>query len=78
MKNFELSLPLVNGELQDIFCGDVSGKEVVHELITDDFGPPPKSMDITVTTESGKKVKLVVPYDDDSNVVVLIDGEKLV
>ncbi len=55
MKNFELSLPLVNGSLQDIYYGDTSGVDVIHELITDDFGAPPRSMDITISLGSGKK-----------------------
>jgi|GEM_PF-781395 len=77
MKNFVLSLPLVNGGLQDIYYGEVSGMEVIHELITDDFGAPPRSMEMTVTIESGKKVKIVIPYDHSSDAIVIVDGEKL-
>lgn len=77
MKNFELSLPLVNGGMYDIYYGDTSGKNVIHELITDDFGAPPRSMEITVTTESGKKVKIYIPYDHENDASVIIDGEVL-
>ena len=77
MKNFELSLPLVDGSMLDIYYGNTSGKEIIHELITDDFGAPPRSMEITVTIESGKKVKVYIPYDNDSDASVIIDGEIL-
>jgi hypothetical protein len=77
MKNFEISLPLVDGSMQDIFYDECSGKEVVHQLITDDFGAPPRSMYIQVETKTGKKVKIHIPYDDYSDASVSIDGEIL-
>ena len=40
MKNFELSLPLVDGAMFDVYYGEVSGKEIIHSLVGDDFGLP--------------------------------------
>ncbi len=77
MKNFEISLPLVNGSMYDIYYGETSGKEVIHDLISDDINPPPRSMRIEVKTESGKKVCLTIPYDEFSDASVTIDGTKI-
>lgn len=75
MKNFELSLPLVNGSLFDVYYGQVSGKDLIHSFAGDDFGPPPQYMRITVSTPSGRKISLHVPYDDKSDAVAFIDDE---
>jgi hypothetical protein len=77
MKNLEISLPLVNGDLMDVFDDEISGKEIIHELITDDFGAPPSYMRIQITTDSGKVVALCIPYDDTSDASVSIDDEPI-
>jgi len=77
MNNFELSLPLVDGSMSDIYYGETSGIDVIHELITDDFGAPPRSMLIQIKTDSGKTVKISIPYDDSSNATVHIDNDQL-
>ena len=77
MKNFELSLPLVDGSMLDVYYGEVSGKEIIHSLVGDDFGPPPVYMAIRITTKSGKNVNLHIPYDHKSDAVVLVDDEQL-
>lgn len=77
MKNFEMSLPLVNGSALNVYSGDISGKAFIHEHYSDDFGAPPKWLEIVVTTESGKKAKVIIPYDNNSNAIVQIDGEVL-
>ena len=61
----------------DVYYGETSGKEVIHDLISDDTNPPPRSMRIEVKTESGKKVCLNIPYDNFSDAWVTIDGEQI-
>ena len=77
MDNLNIFLPLVDGSLMDINEGWESGKEIIHDLISDDFGPPPNRLCIEVTTESGKKVCIHVPYDESSNASVTIDGDNI-
>ena len=49
-------------------------KHAVTFIAGDDLRPPPRSINITVKTESGKLVKLVIP-NDLTNAIVMIDGE---
>lgn len=77
MKNFKLSLSLVDGSLLDVYHGVISGKTVIHELITDDFSPPPIRMCMQVRTDSGKIISINIPYNDASDATVMIDGEPI-
>jgi hypothetical protein len=75
MSNIEVSLPTVDGSaLYPHEFGD-SCKLAIHTLYSDDFGAPPKYMQIEVKTESGKAVKVIIPYDDDSTALVTVDGK---
>lgn len=38
------------------------GKSLIHELITDDWGPPPNYVDIKGVTEDGEKIDERIPY----------------
>ncbi len=38
------------------------GKELINELITDDWGPPPLLVEIKGIKEDGTKVDLTIPY----------------
>ena len=38
------------------------GKELINELITDDWGPPPLFVEIKGIKEDGTKVDLTIPY----------------
>lgn len=38
------------------------GKELINELITDDWGPPPLLVEIKGIKEDGTKVDLSIPY----------------
>lgn len=54
-----------------------SGKHAVHTLYSDDFAAPPKFMQIEIKTESGKTVKVMIPYDHTSKTSVSIDGNEI-
>ena len=49
-----------------------SGKELIHELITDDFGVPPKYLSFEAKDEQGQMVTVTIPYDDRDTVSVKI------
>ena len=51
-----------------------NGQELIHELLSDDWGPPPVSLSIKAFTKDGKKVIIRIPYDkDDDEVFVEIE-----
>lgn len=77
MSNIEIDAPLVNGGMMSYHERGESCRLAVELLIGDDFGAPPRSLNFTVLTDSGKKVKLVIPYDHKDEAIVLVDGEVL-
>ncbi len=64
MKNLEVYLPLVNG---DMFPLDYpTGRELIHDMLTDDWGPPPTALVFEAKTDDGKTVRISIPYDEKS------------
>lgn len=72
----KVSISLVDGSLQEYSEGDnfvsrlkllqsqgYQGKTLVHELISDDWGPPPRFVHIKGTTSEGSKVDVQIPYE---------------
>jgi len=51
--------------------------DVVNAITGDDYAAPPQSLTIEVKTESGKKVKVIIPYERKGKVIVMIDDEKI-
>lgn len=51
-----VAAPLVNGDLWDPLDEDATCGDVVELMCGDDLRPPPTSVVIKVTTESGKLV----------------------
>ena len=49
-------------KLQQLRDQGLTGKRLVHELLTDDWGPPPRSVRISGIVR-GKVVNEVLPYD---------------
>jgi hypothetical protein len=72
-----LAAPLVDGGLWDPLDEDATCGDVVELICGDDLRPPPTSVVIKVTTESGKLVELWIPNSDSGKVSVRIDGEKV-
>lgn len=77
MSNITIDAPLVNGDLMPYHEKGESCRLAVETLIGDDHGAPPRSLNFTVTTDSGKIVKLVIPYSRDGEAIVMVDGEKI-
>jgi hypothetical protein len=77
LSNIEIDAPLVNGGLMPYHDKGESCRRAVELLVGDDFGAPPRSLNFTVRTESGKTVKLVIPYDHNGKAKVLIDGDAI-
>ena len=74
MSNLTIEAPLVDGSLMPFFDDGEACKHAVTFIAGDDLRPSPRSINITVKTESGKLVKLVIP-NDLTNAIVMIDGE---
>ena len=73
MSNLKIYLPAVDGSAYFLQEEDDSCKDAIHMLFTDDFAAPPTRMVIEVATESGKNVKVNIPYDANGQVSVQID-----
>jgi hypothetical protein len=74
MSNLTIEAPLGEGRLMSFFDEGEACNYAVTFIAGDDLRPPPKSVNITVKTKSGKLVKLVIP-NDLSSAIVMIDGE---
>ena len=72
MKNLRITVPLVNGDLFPLEFD--SGKELIHTLVSDDWGPPPTCLRIEATTEDGKTVTISIPYSESNKVGVWIES----
>jgi hypothetical protein len=66
---------LVDGGIQDFEFGPefldhlralraegLTGKRLIHALITDDWGPPPRMVEISGTTTKGEYVNVTIHY----------------
>jgi hypothetical protein len=60
MKNLRIYLPLVDGSVFDLEYD--TGMQLIHEMVTDDWGAPPRSMVIEARTDDGKRVVITIPY----------------
>lgn len=75
MSNVTIHAGLVNGDLQSIIAGRSS--EVLVDAFAGDYtGSPVSSVTITVLTDSGKQVQIVIP-NSSANAWVKIDGEMI-
>ena len=72
MRNFRISVRTVDGGVQDVT--EDSGKELIHQLVSNDWAAPPTALEIVATTDDGQKVRITVPYTDDDRVSVSIES----
>ncbi|WP_086010479.1 hypothetical protein [Uliginosibacterium gangwonense] len=77
MANITLSAPLVDGSLMPYIGENHSCEEIVSFVCSDDCGPPPQSVLITVKTESGKLVEISIPNETDAIARVTVDGKAI-
>ena len=70
MKNLDIFLPLVNGE--QLPLNYPNGRELIHEMVSDDFAAPPLSLCLEATTDDGKIVRITIPYNDSDKASVII------
>ena len=57
------SIPVSAEALARLQRDGLAGRELIHALITDDWGAPPAFVKISGTTERGEVVSLVIHYD---------------
>ncbi|MBT0624491.1 hypothetical protein KIH32_11285 [Pseudomonas fluorescens] len=77
MSNLDVYLPAVDGSQYWLHEKGESCKNAVHTLFSDDYAAPPIQMVIEVTTETGKVVRVNIPYDHNGKATVQIDGKAL-
>lgn len=73
MKNLEITIPMVNGDLFDLVDECMSGREVIHTLAGDDFRPPPRCLCIEAKADDGKTVRITIPFSDSEKASVIIE-----
>jgi hypothetical protein len=73
MTNLRAFLPLVNGH--EYVLEFQSGKELI-DAISDDWGVPPRLLILEASTPSGQRVRISIPYDEESAAsAVIVEGE---
>lgn len=78
MPIIQITAPLVNGDLWDPLDEDnASCQDAVDLVCGDDLRPPPTSVIIKVTTDSGKLVEVRIPASDSGKAIVRIDGKTI-
>jgi hypothetical protein len=75
MSNIEVYVSAADGSAYWIHEKGESCKNAIHTLFTDDFAAPPTQMVVEITTDSGKVVRVSIPYSHTDKAVVRIDGE---
>lgn len=71
MKNLRVFLPLVDGGQLELDYN--TGRELIHGMVSDDFGPPPHSLQLEATMEDGRRVRIGVPYNSSDKVFVAVE-----
>lgn len=71
MRNLDIFLPLVNGERLPLNYRN--GRELIHEMVSDDFDAPPHSLCLEATTDDGKTVRITIPYNDSDKASVIFE-----
>ncbi len=75
MTTISVSIRMVDGSLSE-FASDESllrklyalqgqglrGKQLIHQLLSDDWGPPPLVVEIYGTSSDGKQIHVRIPY----------------
>ena len=76
VSNLEVYAPLVNGDVYPMHEVAEACKLFINRFLGDDLRPEPRSITLNITTESGHKVRVVIP-NDLSSAVVFLDDEKI-
>jgi hypothetical protein len=71
MRNLNLSLPLADGGRHPLDFE--SGRELIQELLGDDWGAPPRCLQIEAKAQDGRTVIISIPYSDSDEVSVKIE-----
>jgi hypothetical protein len=55
--------PSILQRLAELEARGFQGKPLIHELLTDDWGPPPVTITLTWTDANGRPATRMLPYD---------------
>lgn len=75
MTSISVSIRMVDGSLSEFAADEgflnklyalqaqgLRGKQLIHELLSDDWGPPPRVVEIHGTLLDGKQIDIRIPY----------------
>lgn len=75
MTSISVSIRMVDGSLSEFAADEgflnklhalqaqgLRGKQLIHELLSDDWGPPPCVVEIHETLLDGKQIDIRIPY----------------
>jgi len=71
MRNLRILLPLADGSQFPMEFD--SGRELIQGLIGDDWGPPPRCLQIEATSVDGTTVVISVPYNESDEAHVTVE-----
>lgn len=74
MPNINVTARLVNGDQWDPLGLEATCGDVVGLVCGDDLRPPPTSVTIELTTNSGKRVEVYISNSTEAAATVRIDG----
>ena len=75
LQNLRIFSPLENGE--DLSFNYSNGRELIRSWIPDDWTSPPTGLVLEATAADGRRVRIGIPYDKASAVVVqIVDAEQ--
>lgn len=77
MPNINVTARLVNGDQWDPLGPEATCGDVVGLVCGDDLRPPPTSVTIKLTTNSGKRVEVYISNSAEAAAIVRVDGEIL-
>ena len=75
MTSVSVAIRMVDGSLSEFAADEgfleklralqtqgLHGKQLIHKLLSDDWGPPPLAVEIRGTAPDGKRVDIRIPY----------------
>ena len=73
MRNLSITVRTVDGGAHDLEY--VTGRELINEMVSDDWGAPPTSLVFRGVAESGSRISITIGYDDSDEAFVEVETD---